>query len=97
MTVVVKVYIVRHGETEENRQGIMQGQLDTPLNAAGLRQAELAADALEDVPFGAAYSSDLQRARKVRTRLREFIPELLMCMGCDLKGEIHCTRYAHIL
>ncbi|OSD08503.1 phosphoglycerate mutase-like protein [Trametes coccinea BRFM310] len=64
MPVVAKVYIVRHGETEENRQGIMQGQLDTPLNAAGVRQAELAADALADVPFGAAYSSDLQRARK---------------------------------
>ncbi|KAI0333597.1 phosphoglycerate mutase-like protein [Cubamyces sp. BRFM 1775] len=76
MTVVVKVYIVRHGETEENRQGIMQGQLDTPLNAAGLRQAELAADALEDVPFGAAYSSDLQRARKTAEVILERHPDV---------------------
>ncbi|KAI8989772.1 phosphoglycerate mutase-like protein [Trametes punicea] len=64
MTVVARVYIVRHGETDENRHGIIQGQLDTPLNATGVHQAELAADALADVPFGAAYSSDLQRARK---------------------------------
>ena len=65
MTVVAKVYIVRHGETDANREGIIQGQLDTALNDAGIGQARLAADALEDVPFGAAYSSDLQRAMKV--------------------------------
>ena len=63
--VVARVYIVRHGETEHNRQGIIQGHLDTPLNATGIEQARLAADALADVPFGTAYSSDLQRARKV--------------------------------
>ncbi|KAI0362498.1 phosphoglycerate mutase-like protein, partial [Trametes cingulata] len=77
MTVVAKVYIVRHGETDHNRQNIIQGQLDTPLNAAGVRQAELAADALEDVPFeagGAAYSSDLQRARKTAEIILEKHP-----------------------
>lgn len=66
MTLVARVYIVRHGETDDNRRGIIQGHLDTPLNAAGVRQACLAADALADVPFDAAYTSDLSRARKVR-------------------------------
>ena len=70
------VYLVRHGETEENRQGVMQGQLDTPLNDAGVEQARLAADALEDVPFRAAYSSDLQRAWKVSA-----VSEV---MGCSI-------------
>lgn len=59
------VYLVRHGETDENRLGIMQGQMDTALNAAGLEQATLAASALENVPFVAAHSSDLSRAVKV--------------------------------
>ena len=59
------VYLVRHGETDYNRQGIVQGQIDTPLNEAGIEQARLAADALEDTPFEVAYSSDLQRARRV--------------------------------
>ncbi|KAI0672863.1 phosphoglycerate mutase-like protein [Trametes maxima] len=76
MAVVAKVYIVRHGETDHNRQGIIQGQLDTPLNAAGVHQAELAADALENVPFGAAYSSDLQRARKTAEIILEKPPGL---------------------
>ncbi len=62
---VVRVYIVRHGETDENRLGIMQGQVDTKLNAAGIEQAQLAASALEVVPFKRAHSSDLERATKV--------------------------------
>ncbi|KAI0780579.1 phosphoglycerate mutase-like protein [Trametes elegans] len=77
MTVVARVYIVRHGETDHNRQGIIQGQLDTPLNAAGVRQAAQAADALEDVPFaprGGAYSSDLLRAKKTAEIILEKHP-----------------------
>lgn len=65
-TPVVNVYLVRHGETDENRAMIMQGHLNTKLNAAGLEQAQLAANALENVKFTAAYSSDLSRAAKVR-------------------------------
>ena len=62
----VRVYFVRHGETEENKNGIMQGQLDTELNKEGIEQAELTANALENVDFAAAHSSDLKRAVKVR-------------------------------
>ncbi|TBU65475.1 phosphoglycerate mutase-like protein [Dichomitus squalens] len=76
MTVVAKVYIVRHGETDANRQGIIQGQLDTVLNDAGINQARLTADALEDVPFGAAYSSDLQRAKKTAEIVLESHPNV---------------------
>ncbi|KAH6918329.1 histidine phosphatase superfamily, partial [Coprinopsis sp. MPI-PUGE-AT-0042] len=59
----VRVYIVRHGETAENRSGILQGQLDTELNEQGLDQARLAGDALKDVPFSFAITSDLKRAK----------------------------------
>ena len=58
-------YLVRHGETEENRQGVMQGQLDTPLNAAGVGQAYLTARVLKTKKFGRAHASDLERAVKV--------------------------------
>lgn len=66
MPTIARIYIVRHGETDENRAGIMQGHLDTELNANGVEQAQVTADALEKVPFGAAYASDLSRAVKVR-------------------------------
>ncbi|KAI0636623.1 phosphoglycerate mutase-like protein [Trametes polyzona] len=74
MTVVVRVYLVRHGETDHNRQEVIQGQLDTPLNAAGARQAALAADALADVPLSAAYASDLVRASKTAEIILENHP-----------------------
>lgn len=62
-----QVYIVRHGQTEENRLRIIQGQLDTALNAAGLAQAKQVADALQHVSFDTAFSSDLSRATTVST------------------------------
>ena len=66
MAIIARFYLVRHGETEENRLGIMQGQMDTKLNEAGIWQARLTARALESVEFIEAYSSDLSRATKVR-------------------------------
>ena len=62
----VRVYIVRHGETQENRDGVIQGQRDTFLNANGLEQARMVGDALKDAKLGIAFSSDLSRAVKVR-------------------------------
>ena len=62
---VLRVLLVRHGETNENRLGIVQGQLDTELNDAGKLQARRLAHALKDSEFTAAYSSDLKRAVKV--------------------------------
>jgi bisphosphoglycerate-dependent phosphoglycerate mutase len=56
------IHIVRHGETDANRQKIFQGQLDTDLNANGLDQARQVADTLRSIPFDVAFSSDLSRA-----------------------------------
>ncbi|KAJ7286368.1 phosphoglycerate mutase-like protein [Mycena rebaudengoi] len=64
MPLFANVYVVRHGETQENREGIIQGQLDTALNDTGVEQARLVANALRAVPFDFAYSSDLVRALK---------------------------------
>ncbi|KAG8908528.1 hypothetical protein FRB99_005888 [Tulasnella sp. 403] len=58
----VQVFLVRHGETNENVQGIVQGQLDTQLNDAGREQARLVGNFLKQVQFHRAFTSDLQRA-----------------------------------
>ncbi len=55
-------YLVRHGETEWNRTGRMQGHLGVPLNAEGRHQATRLAGRLRNVEFGAVYCSDLPRA-----------------------------------
>ena len=56
------VYCIRHGQTAENVQAIMQGQLDTQLDSVGIEQAAAVAESLKDVKFGVAFSSDLSRA-----------------------------------
>lgn len=56
------IYLMRHGETEWNRIGRLQGQSDIPLNAFGMELAEKTAEGLKEVRFDAAFSSPLQRA-----------------------------------
>ncbi|MGC8875097.1 MAG: histidine phosphatase family protein, partial [Chloroflexia bacterium] len=65
------LYLVRHGRTEWNNAGRLQGQSDPPLNERGRQQAREAATALEGIPFQAVYSSDLRRARQTAQELVE--------------------------
>lgn len=58
----MKVYIVRHGETDWNKERKLQGQVDIPLNAFGRHLAEETGKGLKDVPFDFAVSSPLGRA-----------------------------------
>ncbi|MEA5392039.1 histidine phosphatase family protein [Cyanobium gracile UHCC 0139] len=60
-----RLLLVRHGETDWNREGRFQGQIDIPLNAHGLAQAEAARAFLALIPLQRAYSSDM--ARPLRT------------------------------
>lgn len=54
--------VIRHGETEWNRQGKIQGFLDSPLTKLGIAQARAAAKSLKGFTCHALYSSDLSRA-----------------------------------
>lgn len=61
---MIKLYLVRHGETDGNAQQWYQGKTDVPLNAMGIAQAECLSRFLKDVHFDAVYSSNLIRARR---------------------------------
>lgn len=56
------LYLVRHGETEDNVRQIMQGQTQGELTEHGREQARQVADRLASKPIDAIVSSDLQRA-----------------------------------
>jgi broad specificity phosphatase PhoE len=60
----MKLYIVRHGETIENRSNIIQGQQHGQLSDLGILQREKLARRLQDFSFDAIYSSDLERTRE---------------------------------
>jgi 2,3-bisphosphoglycerate-dependent phosphoglycerate mutase len=56
------LFLFRHGETDWNREGRLQGHVDTPLNATGLAQAESLAQQMRLRGLDAVVSSDLSRA-----------------------------------
>jgi broad specificity phosphatase PhoE len=60
----MQIYIVRHGETESNREGVFQGRTDSKLLESGFELARQtgAALAADGVRFDAAFSSPLSRA-----------------------------------
>jgi broad specificity phosphatase PhoE len=70
---VTTLLLVRHGETDWNAEGKLQGHTDRPLNDFGRRQAKALADRLAGEDVAAIYASDLARAKEtaeiVGTRL----------------------------
>lgn len=66
----MKLILIRHGETQENVNGIVQGWDDTVLNATGRRQAK---EAAEDfiTSIDAIYSSDLKRCLQTADYFRK--------------------------
>lgn len=59
---MLEIYFVRHGKTEWNEKGMLQGKKNSPLTMEGKEQAAKLRDALKDVEFKGLYSSPLGRA-----------------------------------
>ena len=57
----MNLYVVRHGQTDWNIQGFVQGLTDIELNSTGIEQANQVAEQLKDIKFCTIYSSPLKR------------------------------------
>jgi broad specificity phosphatase PhoE len=56
------IYLIRHGETQANRDGVFRGRGEVPLSLAGLKQAEELRAYFAALPVQRIFSSPLQRA-----------------------------------
>ncbi|MFC0228437.1 adenosylcobalamin/alpha-ribazole phosphatase [Serratia aquatilis] len=59
----MRLFLVRHGQTVANQQGVFCGMTDLPLTEQGVSQAQQVAEWLAEVPFTQALCSGLLRAR----------------------------------
>lgn len=67
-----ELYLVRHGQTDYNKKGIIQGRgIDSDINARGKRQAQAFFDAFGHVPFDKVYISTLKRTRQTLSPFEE--------------------------
>ena len=68
----MKIYTVRHGQTEWNKKGLYQGKTDVPLNEEGKKQAMLVKEKLKDKKIDLIISSPLKRAKETAEIISDF-------------------------
>ncbi|MFV0547299.1 MAG: alpha-ribazole phosphatase [Limnobaculum xujianqingii] len=83
----MRLYLVRHGETEVNQRRVYSGSTDHELNSRGIAQAELLARALSGVQFDRVVTSGLKRTQQTA----EYISGINRQQHQQLEGlnEIH--------
>lgn len=66
----MKIYLIRHGETDQNKCKCLQGRSDIELNEYGRELARKTAEGLKDIPFDIIFTSPLKRARETAEIIR---------------------------
>ena len=86
---MMKLILSRHGETLENQQHILQGQLPGTLSPLGIAQAERLAEMLQEETIDNIVSSDL--ARSYNTAVAEFV-RLSIFRCWKTAANLHTTK-----
>ena len=81
--------IIRHGETDWNRAGRFQGQIDVPLNDYGRVQAAQARDFLQSVPINFAFTSPMLRPKETAEIILQSHPAVALQTNADLQEISH--------
>ncbi len=80
-----RIILVRHGETDWNRQGRFQGQIDIPLNKNGKAQAKAASNFLKSFALHKAFSSSLSRPKETAQIILSEHPGVEISLKDNLK------------
>lgn len=74
----LRLLLVRHGETQWNRESRFQGQIDIPLNETGKGQGTKAAEFLKDIPIDFAITSSLSRPKETAQIILQHHPDVAL-------------------
>lgn len=85
----LRFLLVRHGETEWNRQQRFQGQIDVPLNEGGREQSRQAAALLKDIPIDFAASSPMLRPKETAEIILQHHPTVQLELYDGLREISH--------
>jgi probable phosphoglycerate mutase len=85
----VRLLLVRHGETEWNRQTRFQGQIDVPLNDNGRQQAQKAGEFLQNVAIDFAVSSTMARPKETAEIILQHHPDVNLGLQDGLREISH--------
>ncbi len=81
----MKLFLVRHGETEENVAGVLMGHHHGVLTEKGKQQAKETAETLKNYKFNHIYSSDLNRCVDTAELIKEFHPDIPLTFTKELR------------
>jgi probable phosphoglycerate mutase len=84
-----RLLLVRHGETDWNRQKKFQGQIDVPLNDNGRAQSRQAAEFLRSVPIQYAVTSPMLRPKETAEIILQYHPEVKLELEDRLREISH--------
>ncbi|MGV8169015.1 MAG: histidine phosphatase family protein [Candidatus Nanoarchaeia archaeon] len=89
----MKLFLVRHGETIENKKGIIQGHLPGRLSKKGKEQAGKLALRLKNEKFDIVYSSDLARAADTAKAIMKYHKGMPIIFSEEIR-EVHLGEAA---
>jgi len=81
----MRLIITRHGQTEENKLGILQGHLPGKLSELGLEQARKLSLRLKEERIDKIYSSDLSRAKDTAEIIAQYHPDAELIITKDIR------------
>lgn len=84
-----RLLLIRHGETEWNRQKKFQGQIDVPLNDNGREQSRRAAEFLKDIPIDFAITSPMLRPKETAEIILQNHPDVELQLQPELSEISH--------
>lgn len=84
-----RLLLVRHGETDWNRAGKFQGQIDVPLNENGREQSRKAAKFLKDISLDFAISSSMLRPKETAEIILKYHTDLKLQIRHELREISH--------